>query len=281
MISILRITLSVLLIGSLALLGIGCSEEDDNPVDTNGSEHFEAVGCMLISGSDTLMTITTSDSADVEGEIHVHEGDTTEIIETRFYSHEGEWFNPAGDEIHSLFIVVGNGDVIEWIDHDWSFHLKGIMEGETWIRVRVDHEDHYGYLSPRLPVHVEHSEGAHGAPVGMRIKLNESVIIEADASNTVTGHFDLTVNSTSEPFEAFFYDEHDVEFQPETDHSLGITIDDPGLVEVKIGEEIPDNANIWKFMLKGLQAGATNASFSIMHGDHAHYVSPEIDVHVE
>lgn len=263
------------------LLFAGCSD-DDNPVNEDDSHHLEANGVMLISGTDTLVVAATANEDDVVGEIHLHEGEETDDITVRFLNDEGEWIEPeADDDDHALDIVIGNGDIIEAHVHDWEFHLDGLEEGETWIRVRVMHDDHADYVSPQLPVHVEHSEGHHGEPVGMRIKENGTVIVEADASNVVTGHLDVAVGSTTDLLEVFFFDEEDVEFQPEEDHDLVIDIVNLSIATVTIGEDVPGNTNHWVFTITGLEAGETDATFAPMHDDHAHYTSPVIHIHVD
>jgi len=275
-----KITLSILTALSFLLIA-GCSE-DDNPVDQGDSPHLEANGVMLISNNDTLVTAATANDADVVGEIHVYEGEETADISVRFLNDEGEWISPdPEDQDHSMEIIIGNGDMIEAHVHDWEFHIGGLEEGETWIRVRVLHGDHADYLSPRLPVHVEHSEGHHGAPVGMRVKEGENVIVEADASNNVTGHLDVLAGDTTGLLEIYFFDENNIEFQPEADHHLSIEIMDTNTATVKTGTDIPNNTNVWVFTLTGLQTGTTNATFAPMHGDHSHYTSPAIEIHVE
>lgn len=215
------------------------------------------------------------------GEIHLYEGEETDDISVRFLDDEGAWIAPAADDAnHSLEIVIGNGDMIEAHVSGWEFHIEGLGEGETWIRVRVLHGDHADYLSPRLPVHVEHSEGHHAAPVGMRLKQQGNILVQADSSNNVTGHLDVTVNDTTDLIEAFFFDADNVEFQPESNHSLSIVFANGSKASVRIGADIPGNTNIWAFTIIGSQAGSDTAVFSILHDGHSHYNSPAIEIHV-
>lgn len=140
------------------------------------------------------------------------------------------------------------------------------------------HGDHADYLSPRLPVCVEHSDEHHGAPVGMRLKQNGNILVVADASNNVTENLSVALNDTTQPLEAFFFDADNVEFQPEDDHSLQIVFADGGKATAKTGAEVPGNSSPWVFTLTGLAAGNDTAVFSILHGDHSHYNSPAISV---
>ncbi len=269
----------VILFSGLTLLWTitGCSD-DDNPVDSeNESEHFHAVGSKLVLDGEDVIVATTSDSADVTGLIELHEGEEVEL-EAWFLNDEGEWFYPADDADahadHELEVVIGNGDMIEGDVHGWEVHLTGAGEGASWVRLRVKHIDHYGYLSPHLRTSIQHEEGYHGAPVGMFLVAGTDTLVHINSSNEVTGSIDVGAGSSTDAITLFLFDENDVVFQPGDDHSLGLVIDDEGIATSTAQDT-------WVFVINGLAAGETSAEFSILHGDHSHYDSPAVSIVVQ
>ncbi len=267
----------LVLVAAILMVFAGC-EDDDNPVnDDDHSEHFHAVGSKLVADGEDVIVAETADSADVTGLIELHEGSDMEF-EAWFLNDEGEWFYP-GDHAdhhsdHELEVVVGNGDMLEAHVHDWEVHLTGMMEGASWVRLRVKHIDHYGYISPHLRAAVHHEEGHHGPPVGMFLVAGSDTLAHIDASNQVTGSLTVAAGSSTEDIEVFLFDENGVVFQPGADHSLGIVIADESVATASA-------QSTWVFLLNGIAAGQTNAVFSILHGDHSHYESPGIDITVQ
>ncbi len=267
-----------------ALLGLvflfviaGCSD-DDNPVDSHDeSEHFHAVGSKLMLDGTDVIVAETADSADVVGMIELHEGEE-EHFQAHFLNDEGEWFYPGDDPghhtDHELEVVIGNGDMIEAEVDGWEVHLTGMMHGNTWVRLRVKHIDHYGYTSPHLRTHVHESEGHHGPPVGMYLRDGEDNVVHVNASGEVTGAIQTPVDGSSPELEVFLYDEAGVEFQPEDDHSLGIAIEDETIAGFT-------SLSLWTFTIDGNAAGETGVVFSILHGDHSHFDSPSVPIVVE
>jgi|GEM_PF-2023379 len=253
----------------------GC-DDDSNPVDDNNtSEHLHAVGVKLVQNSQDIIVAETADSTDVVGLIEIDEG-IEQHFEVWFLNDENEWYYP-GENVgnypdHSMEIVLGNGDVLESDVEGWEVHLTGLHEGDSWIRIKVLHEGHSDYISPHLRTTVHHSEGAHGAPVGMYLKQNEEVIITANASNEISGEI-IIPNNSSETFTVWFFDEYGVEFQPEDDHFLS--------VEILNDQVITSSVSSWDIELSGISSGTTMLSVTLMHGEHSHYSSPEITAMVE
>jgi len=272
-----RMLTTMILALGLALGFTACDNDDD---DEHG-HHLEAVGVALVMGTDTLVMAATADPAQVEGELHLHEGESLGPVLVHFLDEEGHWFRPEADPDgeHSLEILHNQLVLTIAVDPEtWSFTATGVSEGETEIVVRILHEGHADYVSPNLPVHVEHTDGAHGAPVGMRLKSGGNLLAEAHADNTVTGSLTVAVGAFLE-VDAWFVDAEGVEFQPEDDHSLGATSAN-GRCTILTGTQISPATSLWTARITGTGAGEDQLVFQILHDGHAHYTSPDIPLTV-
>jgi hypothetical protein len=256
----------------------GCSDDDDH--DDHG-HHLEAVGTMLVHGNDTLLVAVGADPAGVVGELHVYEGETLGPLLIHFLDEEGHWYRPEAEPggAHSLEILHNQLMIQLAVEpSDWSFSVTGLEEGETTIVVRILHDDHADYVSPELPVHVEHGEGHHGPPVAMRLMAGETLLAESFANGTVSGELEVALGGHLE-FEAWFLDIDGVVFQPDEDHSLGVEIEGGGL-SVLTGGQIGAGVSPWRARLTGLAVGHEHLVFHILHGDHSHFSSPEFHVDI-
>jgi hypothetical protein len=273
-----RMLTTMMLALSLALGFTACDNDDD---DDEHGHHLEAVGVALVMGTDTLVMAATADPALVEGELHVHEGESVGPVLVHFLDEEGHWFRPEADPDggHSLEILHNQLALSVALDQeDWTFTATGVSEGETEIVVRILHDGHADYVSPNLPVHVEHSEGAHGAPVGMRLMSGATVLAEAHASGSVTGGLTVAVGSALQ-LDAWFVDAEGVLFQPEDDHSLGATSAN-GFSTILTGTQISAETSLWTARISGTNAGGDQLVFQILHDGHSHYTSPDIPLTV-
>lgn len=255
-------------------LALGCSS-DDNPAGGDDGHHLEAVGVALVHGGDTLsMAVGAVAPAD---EFHVYEGESLGPILVHFLDEEGHWFRPDADagEEHALEVLHNQLLVALEMHDDWSFTLSGVNEGETELIVKVLHEGHADYVSPGLPLHVEHSDGVHGEPVGMRLVSGEMTLAESFADGSVVGHVELVAGGQVE-FETWFLDDEGTAFQPDEDHALAVDVAGSALVALA-GEQIEPGTSPWRVRLEGLAAGSAQLVFRVLHDDHSHFVSPAID----
>ncbi len=276
--SVLSVFISAVFVLFSFVVLSGCSDDGNNPVNNNGSEHFHAVGVKLVQSEADIIVSETADSADVVGLIELNEGETSPVFEVWFLNDEGEWFYPGDNaedhQDHTLELVLGNGDLLGGSVDGWTITLDGLEHGSSWIRLKVFHIDHYGFISPHLRTRIEHTEGSHGAPVGMYLIAGTDTLVTANASNEVTGQLDLSQGEYTDPIDSWFFDENDVCFQPGEDHWLEITINDDTIAS-------SDSLDVWQFRILGDDSGTTTARFRIMHGDHFHYSSPDIPIIVD
>ncbi len=124
------------------------------------------------------------------------------------------------------------------------------------------------------PVDGHHDE--HAEAFGVVI-LNSGAEVARDEAGTVTGEIEVGVERETALLSLRFIAEDGDLFVPDNDHnSLDWEIADETIAAVEHHEE--DGA--WAFHIVGHAAGETTIRIKINHGDHADFVSREIEIHV-
>ncbi len=159
-------SMSALSIFALSLFIASCGD-DDNPVDPqlHDEEHAEAVGLVV---RDSGTEIVRVESGRATGEIEVGHGKETALLSVRFIAEDGDLFTPDEKDGYALGWEIADESIAE-VDHHaedgaWAFHIVGLEEGETTIRIKINHGDHADFVSPGIEIHVsEDGPGeAHG-----------------------------------------------------------------------------------------------------------------------
>ncbi|MYC71213.1 MAG: hypothetical protein F4X17_10950 [Gemmatimonadetes bacterium] len=151
----LKRNVSALSIFALALFIASCGD-DDNPVDPDHhDDHAEAIGLIV---RDSGAEIIRVESGAVTGEIEVGHGKETALLSVRFIAEDGDLFTPDEDDDYSLGWEIADESIAEVEQHDedgaWAFHIIGLEEGETTIRLKINHGDHADFVSPEIEIHV-------------------------------------------------------------------------------------------------------------------------------
>ena len=125
------------------------------------------------------------------------------------------------------------------------------------------------------PVDAEHEE--HAEAVGLIIRDSGAEIVRVE-SGAVTGEIDVGHGKETALLSVRFIAEDGDLFTPDEDdgYALGWEIADESIAEVEHHAE--DGA--WAFHIVGLEEGETTISIKINHGEHADFVSPDIEIHV-
>ena len=147
-------SISALSIFALILFVASCGD-DDNPVDSEHEEHAEAVGLII---RDSGTEIVRVESGQVTGEIDVGHGKETALLSVRFIAEDGDLFTPDEDDDYALDWEIADESIAEVEHHAedgaWAFHIIGLEEGETTIRIKINHGEHADFVSPEIEIHV-------------------------------------------------------------------------------------------------------------------------------
>ena len=151
----LKRRMSALSIFALALFMASCGDED-NPVEPDShDDHAEAFGLIV---RDSGTEIVRVESGQVTGEIEVGHGKETALLSVRFIAEDGDLFTPDENDEYSLGWEIADESIAEVDQHAedgaWNFHILGLEEGETTIRIKINHEGHTDFVSPEIEIHV-------------------------------------------------------------------------------------------------------------------------------
>ena len=256
------------------------------PIPVHVVGEFEAEGLVLIESGYRFFRY-------FQGEIDAGEGRVSELTvplgltphwRVLFLDEHGEEMDPPDDPEFTFGWTIADADILEVHQDEgdegtFDFHLRGLQEGETTIVLEVRHEGHVDYRTQPIPLHVESQEGQHGEPVGVRLKEEDSgeLLTQApvEGKGSATEALTVAAGDTTDHISTFFFDEHDVEFQPEApDETLGIAVADTSL----LGIDPPVAPEYWAFRLIGKKAGTTTITLSILHEGEAEETFAPISV---
>ncbi len=132
---------------------------DNTPVDTeHEEEHAEAIGLIV---RDSGTEIVRVESGQVTGEIEVGHGLKTALLSVRFIAEDGDLFTPDEDDDYALDWEITDESIADVEHHAennaWAFHIIGLAEGQTTIRIKINHGGHADFVSPEIEIHVEES----------------------------------------------------------------------------------------------------------------------------
>ncbi len=243
------------------------------PIPVHVVEEFEAEGLVLIDSGHRFFRYFQGkiDSGDGRAEYLEAPIGLTPHWSVKFLDDHGDEIDPPDDPEFTFGWTIADPSVVEVFQDEgdegkFEFHLRGLEGGETTIMLQVDHEGHVDFRTQPIPVRVMSQAGQHGEPVGLRLKEEDSgeVLTQAPLEGTgdPTGVLEVAVGDTTDHIATFFFDDQDVEFQPEaTDETLGISAADTSL----LGIDPPASPDYWAFKLIGRKAGTTTITLSILH----------------
>ena len=97
----------------------------------------------------------------------------------------------------------------------------------------------------------------------------------------ITGSISLNIDDILELSVHFLdHDGNEIEHTEDEEDELSFEIDNSDVISI-VPEEHEDSEHELGFELVGVSSGTTTFTFSLMHGDHADYVSLAISVNVE
>lgn len=127
-----------------------------NPASSDDhDEHQHAEGAVLKMNGGEIVRI--EDGAVQSGQIEVAEGEETSLITIYFLDEDGNEFQPdepdytlRWDQIDESIAEVEQHDE----DGKWGFHIHGVAQGNTTLRLRLWHEGegHSDFDTPQIEV---------------------------------------------------------------------------------------------------------------------------------
>ena len=247
------------------------------PIPVHVEEEFEAEGLVIIESGYRFFRYFMGEIDSGEGRAEVLEAPIglTPHWRIMFLDENGDEIDPPEDPEFTFGWTIADPGILEVHQDEgdegsFDFHLRGLQEGETTIVLKVDHDGHTDFSTQPIPVHMESKEGQHGEPVGVRLKEEDSgeVLVEAPVAGegTASATLSVAIGDTTDHVATFFFDEHDMEFQPEAqDETLGIAVADTSL----LGLDPPVAPEYWAFRLIGKKAGTTTITLTILHDGEA------------
>lgn len=258
----------------LILVGMtGCGE--DNPAQPDPGEecgHFDADGVVVESEG---VAVVSQWEGTIEGELEVEVGESLELTVV-FLRPDSSRGVPAEEcEDQTLGLAIANENIATAVttrNDRWEFTLTGVSEGETTLRVRIDHADHADFTSLELPVHVEHH---HEVEIeGFELRSGTDVLV-SQAEGVLTGDLEVHHEETLGPLTVVFLDHDGHEVTPEEGATLSFTVADELVVSVT-----PDGTDPFVFSVEGLEEGETTMTFAVLHAGHTDFESLPIPIEV-
>jgi hypothetical protein len=261
---ILKYFYILLFIGTILFSVNGCS--DDDPI-VPAENHFEAEGIVFLQSGITVASIFRGVTTDT---LIAPEGGRSDHFNVKFYDENQSVIDPPSEADKTLAWEIDNETILAVWQHPgeeggYEFHLDGLAEGNTNIEFFIMHEGHSDYRSGKIPVRVEQDPTAHGEPIGIILKDEESGNVLVTINNqdsTVSGSINVTSGDTTDHIEVVFFDENNVEFQPEVpDHSINIISSDINIAGIT-GQ---DPGEPFAFKVIGVNIGSTTLSIELLH----------------
>jgi hypothetical protein len=257
--------IKIIIISFVSILFFSCGG-DENPLPPQ-EEHFEAEGIVFLQSGITVASIFQGVTTDT---LIAPAGGRSDHFDVKFYDENQNVIDPPSDANKSLAWEIDNEAILAVWQHPgeeggYEFHLDGLAEGNTHIEFFIVHEGHNDYRSGKIPVRIEHDPTAHGEPIGIILKDEESgdtLVVVNNQTSTITGSIELAAGDTTDHIEVVFFDENGVEFQPEVpDHSITITSNDMNIA----GITGLDPGEPFAFKVNGLNTGSTTLSIELLH----------------
>ena len=118
-------------------------------------------------------------------------------------------------------------------------------------------------------------DGDHFEPVGLVLRIDGTEIVRYQ-NGAVSGAIDVAEGGATSQVEVrFIMEDGGLAVPEDDDEQLGVEIDDATIADV-----VDDDSGDWKFRIRGIAAGETDAVVRILHGGHADFQSKQIPVRV-
>ncbi|NUQ81441.1 MAG: hypothetical protein HUU10_07490 [Bacteroidetes bacterium] len=126
-----------------------------------------------------------------------------------------------------------------------------------------------------------HDDEDHAEAEGLILKEStgsKTELVRVWNGAVQSGSLNVVAGTETDHIEIFFLDENQKPFQPEgSEYTLTWTVADTSVAEVEQHDHLSKvSAEKWEFVLVGKKAGSTKVQFSLNHGGHADFRTPEV-----
>ena len=155
-----NVSLKTTLFASILIIA-GCGDDNTQVDPDHGEEHAEALGLIIRNSGEEILRY---ENGQVSGKIDVGHGKETALLSVRFIAEDGDLFTPDADDGFTLDWEIADAKIAEVEYHAedgaWAFHIIGLEEGQTTIKIKLNHEGHADFVSKEIEIHVD--EGGPG-----------------------------------------------------------------------------------------------------------------------
>ncbi|MFP4370453.1 MAG: hypothetical protein ACOC2K_02420 [Bacteroidota bacterium] len=130
--------------------------DEDDPTEPQ-HEHFEAEGIVLYQDGAKFLEIFEAEfDENLNQSISVQAGSETDVFEIKFLDHDRDEILPEDDDKTFGYLISDESIAgLSQADGGWKFKLEGISAGTTELELRIMHEGHPDFKTPKIPVVVE------------------------------------------------------------------------------------------------------------------------------
>ncbi len=148
----MKTILNFIMISVLAFAIVSCSEDD--PVSSQ-HDHAEAEGLVIKNSGNTILKIFEGEfDSTYFDTLSIKANSTMQNLEIFFLDHDGDEFQ-TDDEDKTLGWVIGDESLLKLTlneSNKWMVDMEALKEGNTDLEIRILHNDHPDFKSPKIPV---------------------------------------------------------------------------------------------------------------------------------
>jgi hypothetical protein len=276
----------ILILFFIIITTTSCSDETDPVIPP--SEHFEPEGWVVRDATTKPILVvwqgviqTTWNSTSISDTLYAPLNALSDHFTVKFLDINKNIINPPSDADHQFGWLITDPaklSIVQDSPTDWSFHLKGLINGTTTLELQVLHVGHVDVKTPKIPVIIREDTTAYGEPIGLRLSYEEDGTILATATDlTSSGSLDVEKDSLTDHIKIEFFDNQNRYYQPEYPlHTLGFTIANPTIAEI-----IPEAGEPWVIRVKGLATESTTITVKLLVSGVEEFVSFPININVQ
>ncbi len=276
---------SILIFLFIVSLLISSCKENDTPSEPQ-TPHFEAEGLIIQDATKKIIFAVFQGNLlkDFNGNklmdtLIAPLNALSDHYSVKFLDANKNIINPPADDDHSFGYDITDKTILQIIQDDpkdYAFHLKGLKSGTTTIELRVNHNGHPDFKTPKIPVKVIVDTTKHGEPVGVILSYEENGLEIVNATDKISNKNIVIPKDTTDHIKIEFYDANGKKFQPEYPlHNFTLEILDNTIVSY-----IKEADEPWVLRFVGKKLGQTQFKIKLLVNGVAEFTTANINIEV-